>query len=166
MLSTIINSVIQSKYYGSVSYGSGKEIAEEDAITWEAYGTIVSGTTKTLKEKKSTGSIAEGYGDPADPTKLICGLGEILSSAFVNFNKFYDSETTTDLRAGSGFAVQKMLTNLYTVINAVANATPTNMEEAVAKALASKIITNLMKALHEGGASFLTIDVKLNLIWN
>ena len=164
LLSTIINSVIQSKYYGSVSYGSGKEIAEEDAITWEAYGTIVSGTTKTLKEKKSTGSIAEGDGDPADPTKLICGLGEILSSAFVNFNKFYDSETTTDLRAGSGFAVQNMLGDLYTVVDAVANATPTNMEEAVAKALASKIITNLKKALHEGGASFLTIDeIKSNM---
>ena len=163
LLSTIINSVIQSKYYGSVSYGSGKEIAEEDAITWEAYGTIVSGTTKTLKEKKSTGSIAEGDGDPADPTKLICGLGEILSSAFVNFNKFYDSETTTDLRAGSGFAVQKMLTDLYTVINAVANATPTNMEEAVAKALGGQIIANLDKVL-DNGASFRHISqIKTNM---
>ena len=163
LLSTIINSVVQSKFYGVVSYGSGKTIEEANAITWEAYGTIVSGTTKTLKEKKSTGKIAEGDGDPADPTKLICGLGEILSSAFVNFNKFYDSETTTDLRAGSGFAVQNMLGDLYTVINAVANATPTNMEEAVAKALACQIIFNLDKVL-DNGASFRHISqIKTNM---
>ena len=165
LLSTIINSVVQSKYSGNVSYGSDvKNITEDAPITWEAYGTIGSGATKTLKEKKSTGSIADGDGDPADPTKLICGLGEILSSAFVNFNKFYDTETTTDLRAGSGFAVLNMLGDLYTVVSAVADATPTNIEEAVAQLLGNQIITNLRLALREGGASFQTINqIKSNL---
>ena len=159
ILLAIINTVVQSSFTGNIPFGSSV-ISITNAITWEMYGTAKDAEDhKILKEKKSTGSISGGDDDPFDPTHLICGLGEILSSAFVNFNKFYDTETTTDLRAGSGTAVQKMLVDLYTVVNAVANATPTNQEEAVAQAVGKKIRTNLEKALASGGGKFLNISV-------
>ena len=159
ILLAIINTVVQSSFTGNISFGSSV-ISVTDAITWEMYGTAKDAEDhKILKEKKSTGSISGGDDDPFDHNHLICGLGEILSSAFVNFNKFYDTETTTDLRAGSGTAVQKMLVDLYTVVNAVANATPTNQEEAVAQAVGKKIRTNLEKALASGGGKFQDISV-------
>lgn len=159
ILLAIINSVVKSSISGNISYG-GSQISITDAITWEMYGTAKDAqNNKILKEKKSTGSIVDGDDDPFDHDQLICGLGEILSSAFVNFNKFYDTATTTDLRAGSGTAVQKMLVDLYTVVNAVANATPTNQEEAVAQAVGKNIRTNLEKALASGGGKFRDISV-------
>ena len=159
ILLAIINTVVKSSFSGNITYGSST-ISITDAITWEMYGTAKDAEDhKILKEKKSTGSINDGDDDPFDNTKLICGLGEILSSAFVNFNKFYDTTNTTDLRAGSGTAVQKMLVDLYTVVDAVANATPTNNEEAVAQAVGKKIRTNLEKALASGGGKFLNISV-------
>lgn len=160
ILLEIINTVVKSSFSGNITYGNST-ISITDAITWEMYGTTedAENHNKILKEKKSTGSINDGDDDPFDHNHLICGLGEILSSAFVNFNKFYDTETTTDLRAGSGTAVQKMLVDLYTVVNAVANATPSNQEEAVAQAVGKKIRTNLEKALASGGGKFLDISV-------
>lgn len=156
ILLAIINTVVQSSFSGTIQ-DSG--ITIDDAITWEMYGTAKDAqNNKILKEKKSTGSISDGDDDPFNHNHLICGLGEILSSAFVNFNKFYDTATTTDLRAGSGTAVQKMLVDLYTVVNAVAKAIPTNDEEAVAQAVGKKIRTNLEKALASGGGKFLNIS--------
>ena len=91
ILLEIINTVVKSSFSGNITYGNST-ISITDAITWEMYGTTedAENHNKILKEKKSTGSINDGDDDPFDHNHLICGLGEILSSAFVNFNGNYN----------------------------------------------------------------------------
>ena len=75
------------------------------------------------------------------------GLGEILADAFISFNTIYASE----LRAGAGPAVARMLGDLSEVINSVAGATPTSKSEAITKALAATI-KSWLTTLIDGGA--------------
>lgn len=60
-------------------------------------------------------------------------LGQIMADAFISLNTIWPNE----LRAGSGPAVAKMLGDLYEVINSVASATPTSVEEAKTKEVAT-----------------------------
>ena len=108
VLNTIIDTKLTDK---EVTFGSTRKIVN---ISWADYGRKITGTTYEL-EKKTTST----HTDPSDNTKPLCGLGEILSNAFYTLNYFKNSSTSVDLRAGSGPAVEGLLSDLYKVINAV-----------------------------------------------
>jgi hypothetical protein len=134
LIQTVLNKIMASSYTGTATYGT----TESRAVTglkWSDYAKVVTnGTTKELQKMTTnpggTGTISE--------------LGEILANAFVTFNTI----NTNELRAGSGTAVERMLVDLYTVIDKVASATPTNLEEAVAKEVGSVIRTNMRNFLN------------------
>lgn len=158
LLAKILNTIVQTKYSGTSTYTPSSGIAQTREVTdlaWAAYGTEETDGVTKLKIKTTSADK-----DPSDDTNAaaLCALGETLSKEFVVFNKIYDNE----MRAGSGPAVKDMLSSLYSVINSVAEATPTNIEEAVAKNLAIQIRTNMYKALNSSGTGFLGINTIMN----
>lgn len=159
VLNTIIDTKLTDK---EVTFGSTRKIVN---ISWADYGRKITGTTYEL-EKKTTST----HRDPSDNTKPLCGLGEILSNAFYTLNYFKNSSTSVDLRAGSGPAVEGLLSDLYKVINAVvgddtSNPTiATNLEEKIAQEVAKAVRTNITKALNNNGTAWQGIDaIKSNL---
>jgi hypothetical protein len=134
LIEAVLNKIMASSYTGKASFGTSESRDVTD-LKWSDYAEVItSGTTKTLQKKATnpggTGTISE--------------LGEILANAFVTFNTI----NTGELRAGSGLAVERMLVDLYTVIDKVASATPTNLEEVIAKAVGEKIRTNMQLFLN------------------
>ena len=135
LIKTVLNTIMASSYTGTATYGDDSRDVEN--LKWSDYAEVVTeGTTKKLQKK------ATNPGTGASGT--ITELGEILANAFVTFNTI----NTNELRAGSGTAVERMLVDLYTVIDKVASATPTNLEEAVAKAVGGAIRNNMQLFLN------------------
>ena len=135
LIAAVLNKIMASSYSGPVTYGASESRTVTD-LKWSDYAEeVTEAGTKKLKTKTtnpgSSGQISE--------------LGEILGNAFVTFNTINDGE----LRAGSGTAVERMLLDLYTVIDKVAGATPTNIEEAVAKAVGQAIRKNMQDFLNK-----------------
>lgn len=151
LLSTILNTIVQSTLSDNVTFeGTTKAISN---LTWAEYGTTTTEGVKVLTIKTT-----KNDKDPSNNTEPLCALGETLSKEFYVLNKIYPNE----MRAGSAPAIKDMLSTLYSVIHSVATAIPTNMEEAVAKALAIQIETNMAKALQSSGTGFLGISTMLN----
>ena len=162
LMAAILNAIVQTTYSGTSSYKNSLDVTETKTmtdLTWREYGTKKTGDTYELVYKSTTDA---DYSDPSNSSKRMCALGETLSKEFVVFNTIYESDG--EMRAGSGPAVADMLSSLYSVINSVAEATPTCLEEAVAQNLAIQIRTNINKALSASGTGFLSIDaIKTNL---
>ena len=134
LIAAVLNKIMASSYSGTATYGAS-ESREVSDLKWSDYAEeVTEAGTKKMKTKTtnpgSSGQISE--------------LGEILGNAFVTFNTINDGE----LRAGSGTAVERMLVDLYIVIDKVAGGTPTNIEEAVAKAVGQAIRTNMQDFLN------------------
>ena len=153
LIAAILNKIVQTKFSGTSTWTTQTRTVTD--LKWAAYGTEGTGEGTILKIKTTSQDK-----DPSDPsnTASLCALGETLSKEFYVLNKFYENE----MRAGSGPAVQKMLSSLYSVINSVAEANPTNIEEAVARDLATEIRTNMFKALNSSGEGFLGISTIMN----
>ena len=102
-------------------------------LKWSDYITV-SGTG-------STATMALRAKDPSNTEVDMCPLGEILGNAFVQMNTIYAAEQ----RAGSGKAIDMMIGDLALIIQKVSGATPTSMEEAVAKAIGQGVQTAIGK---------------------
>jgi len=124
-LTTIINSGVTSE---EVTFGKDTKTV---TINWKDYATV-SGEAGSYKLSKPTK-------DPSDNTKDLSLLSDRLASTFVSLNTI----NTSELRAGYGLAISDMMFDLMGSINQVVNATPLNMEEAVAQAVATAIKTNV-----------------------
>ena len=130
LIAAVLNKIMASSYSGTATYGASESRTVTD-LKWSDYVEI---GTDGLKTK----------GTNPGSTGIMSELGVILGNAFVTFNTINSGE----LRAGSGTAVERMLVDLYTVIDKVAGATPTNIEEAVAKEVGSKIRDNMQLFLN------------------
>lgn len=130
LIAAVLNKIMASSYSGTATYGASESRTVTD-LKWSDYVEI---GTAGLKTK----------GTNPGSTGIMSELGVILGNAFVTFNTINSGE----LRAGSGTAVERMLVDLYTVIDKVADATPTNLEEAVAKEVGSKIRDNMQLFLN------------------
>ena len=130
LIAAVLNKIMASSYSGTATYGASESRTVTD-LKWSDYVEI---GTDGLKTK----------GTNPGSTGIMSELGVILGNAFVTFNTINSGE----LRAGSGTAVERMLVDLYTVIDKVAGATPTNIEEAVAKGVGSKIRDNMQLFLN------------------
>lgn len=137
LMVTILNTIVQTQI-------------SKDGVTikWSDYASVTS--TGILQEKSSSANDK----DPSNPAVAICGLGETLSNLFVTLNTVYQDE----FRAGSGSAVQQMLSDLYPHINIAASASASSQEEQTAKEVAEAIQANMLKVLTTDGKAFLPIS--------
>ena len=136
LLVTILNTIMQSE-------------VTKDGVTvkWSDYATV--NGAGSLQAKSSSANDK----DPSNPSVAICSLGETLSNLFVTVNTIYQDE----FRAGSGAAVQLLLSDLYPHINIAASSSVSSQEEKVAKELAEAIQSNMLKVLTTNGKAFLPI---------
>ncbi len=87
------------------------------------------------------------YADKKALGQDVSPLGEILASAFSSYTTIESGE----LRAGSGNALAKTNGDLWAVIHNVVTSTPTSLEEAIAKTVASEVASRLSKFFTEEG---------------
>lgn len=127
ILTYIINSEIKDQ---EVSFSSTTKTV---TINWKDYVTVTGDANNY--------TLGTPTKDPSDNTKDLSLLSERLSYTFKQLNTIHANE----LRAGYGKAVSDMMTDLMGNINQVVNATPLNIEEAVAQAVASEIKTRVEK---------------------
>ena len=121
VLTYIINSGISNQ---TVTFGGESKSV---TLNWKDYVTVTKeGTTFKLSKPEK---------DPSDNTKTLSLLSEKLASSFVTLNTIHSGE----LRAGYGAAIAYMASDLITNVSQVVEATPLNMEEAVAMAVAGEI---------------------------
>ena len=128
ILTYIIGSEVPAKEYtfNSVAKNVG-------AIAWKDYVTV-SGAEGSY----TLGTPAK---DPSDANENLSLLSERLSYTFKQLNTIH----TGELRAGYGLAVSNMITDLMGNINQVVSATPLNIQEVVAQAVATEIKTRVDK---------------------
>ena len=136
LIAAAINIIMASSYTGPADHGS--EHIDVTDLRWSDYAQLV-----TSAGENPVTTLEEKIVNPQQ-TGGMSALGEILANAFVTFNTI----SANELRAGSGPAVEKMLVDLYTVINKVASATPTDLPEAVAKRVGQSVRTNMEKFLN------------------
>lgn len=149
-LTTIVNSQVAYNvtYNGQTKSGTMK---------WSDYVEVSgSGTTATLITKTT---------DPSDGTgeTAMSPLGEILCDAFKTMNTI----NTNEVRAGAGGAIAAMIGDLFNVISRVADATPTSIEEAIAKQVGEAVRTSINKCFKNNGTAWQTAStVKSAVSWS
>ena len=84
---------------------------------------------------------SDGKKSPVDNTIDLTSLEEKLGKVY----KEMTTIQTAELRNGSGTALKSTVKNLWSIVNSVRCATPTNLSEAVAKHLAQKIHEEILK---------------------
>lgn len=82
-----------------------------------------------------------GTNSPVEPAHTLYPLEEKLGRAYKQMTTIYTNDG--ELRAGSGEATLRIITDLWTVVNSVRCAAPTSPAEAVAKFFAEEIDTHL-----------------------
>lgn len=134
-LTNIVNSNIANT---DVTYGGE---THKISLAWSDYVDISgeSGSYTITARTNEPIVIKNALGATSDISMR--ALGDKLAIAYATWNTIRSGE----LRAGSGTAVSKVIEDLMTVVNSVANAEPVFWEEAAAKTLAKQIKTNVEK---------------------
>ena len=132
LIAQIMTYIVGSKVDAG-TYRFGAETKELGIIAWKDYVTV-SGAEGSY----TLGTPAK---DPSDANENLSLLSERLSYTFKQLNTIH----TGELRAGYGLAVSNMITDLMGNINQVVSATPLNIQEVVAQAVATEIKTRVDK---------------------
>ena len=133
-----INDILGSKVaaYDDPTFGT------LPAATWAQYGHRYEADHFPSESRygKSTDDIEAGLVLDHE----LAGLEEVLGKCYYLFTYILPESSPTrphgEYRAGSSFAIKRMVTDAYKVISAANSATPTNVNEAVAKRVAKAII--------------------------
>lgn len=145
VLTYIINSGISNE---DVSFGA---TTKNITLNWKDYVTVTGDAGNY-----TLGTPAK---DPSDNTKGLSLLSERLNFTFMRLNTIHSGE----LRAGCGLAIADMVTDVMANIEQVIAATPLNMEEAVAQAVANDIKERVVKFFKISNGKYVwksTSDVK------
>lgn len=121
----------------------------KETLHWSDYGAALKGSKKS----------------PINPEKDLMGLEENLANAFNTLTTLNTVGGIEEFRAGSANALLFQLKDLYAVINGVSNATPTSIEEAVAKDMADvvlSVISDYYKSDSESWQPLSTIKAKIS----
>lgn len=130
LIAKALTTLVQTSVEYDVTYNSTNKTG---TLKWSDYVTVSGTGTAATMALKTT--------DPSNSEVGMCPLGEILGNAFVQMNTIYADEQ----RAGSGKAIDMMIGDLALIIQKVSGATPTSMEEAVAKAVGQGVQTAIGK---------------------
>jgi len=146
LIAAVLTGIINTSYTTPTTAVtvSGRTLAANTTVKWSDYVTIARGTGEsasvitdiTVKDNDAVTAVGE-------TTQEMSNLGEILGQSFATFNTIYNQGTHSELRAGSGPAIKRMVNDLYTVIKTVADATPVNLEETIAKRVAQQIVQKI-----------------------
>ena len=129
LMASALTKIVQTQVNYDVTYPSPGGTNKTGTLKWSDYVTVSgTGTTATMALKAT---------DPSNSAVGMCPLGEILGNAFVQMNTIYQDEQ----RAGSGKATAMMIGDLALIIAKVSGATPTSMEEAIAKEVGQAVAT-------------------------
>lgn len=126
LIGALLTKLVDTRADYSVSYGGLSYSI--DNFGWKDYVTM-DGTTLKRKATLTWGGASHA----------LTPLGEIMADAFIELNTFYTGET----RAGSGPAVATMLGDLYNVLQKCAGTTPTSGGEALTRAVAGSLQTQI-----------------------
>ena len=144
LIATALTKIVQSKITDQASVNMSGRVWAGGTVKWSdyvntAYSTSdnVTITSIGVKEKNPITCTGETSARNMD------GLSEILAQTYKTFNTIYDVDNHSELRAGSGPDVLRMVRDLYNIIKSVADATATNTEDMVAILLANKIVSNI-----------------------
>ena len=147
LIAAVLTNIIRTSYTLPTDLTvDGRTVSSGKTYKWSDYVTISRDTEKPtiinkIEKKGNDPVIANG-----ESANSMSNLGEILAEAYVSFNTIYNQGGHSELRAGSGPAVKRMINDLYQVLFKVKSATPTNLEETVAMRLADVICANIGKA--------------------
>lgn len=147
LIAAVLTNIIRTSYTLPTDLNvDGRIVSSGKTYKWSDYVTITRDPEKPtiinkIEKKGNDPVIANG-----ESANSMSGLGEILAEAYVSFNTIYNQGGHSELRAGSGPAVKRMINDLYQVLFKVKSATPTNLEETVAMRLADVICANIGKA--------------------
>ena len=128
LMAKALTKIVQAQVDYDVTYGTDHKAG---TLKWSDYVTV-SGTG-------STATMALKTTDPSNAEVGMCPLGEILGNTFIQMNTIYADEQ----RAGSGKATAMMIGDLAKIIEKVSSATPTSIEEAVAKEVGAAVGTTI-----------------------
>jgi len=145
LIAAVLTRIIRSSYTNTDAVTvDGKTLPANSTIKWSDYVTI---NRNDPTKPAEISSIVAKTQDPviaqSQSAVSMSNLGEILSQAYVTFNTIYSDGTQSELRAGSGPDIRRMMSDLYTVISTVKNAVPVNLEETIAKRLGVNICNNI-----------------------
>lgn len=122
----------------------------KETLHWSDYGAAAKGTKKS----------------PINPQKDLIGLEENLANAFNALTTLNVVSGITEFRAGSASALLFQLKDLYAIINGISNATPTSIEEAVAKDMADVILSVMNNYYKSDGETWQPLNTIKNGITN
>ena len=145
LIAAVLTKIIRSYYTNTDAVTvDGKTLPANSTIKWSDY-VIINRNDPTKPAEIS--SIVAKTQDPViaqgQTSISMSNLGEILSQTYVTFNTIYNNGTQSELRAGSGPDIRRMMSDLYTVIATVRDAVPVNLEETIAKRLGQAICENI-----------------------
>lgn len=163
LISAVLTKIIRSSYTTLTDVTvDGRILPANRTIKWSDYVNIV--RNDPTNKPTEISSITKKTEDPVvasgESAGAMSNLGEILSQTYVTFNTVYNQGTHSELRAGSGPDIKRMISDLYTVISTVKNAEPVNLEETIAKRLANTICTNIETCFGTDGEWKVNSDLK------
>jgi len=143
LIATALTKIVQTSITVSPQTMDGRTYSGGD-LKWADYVNTAYSTSDnttitsiTVKEKNPIKCTGE------EEARDMSGLSEILANAYKTFNTIYDVGGHSELRAGSGPDIHRMLKDLYNIVKSVRDATATNTEDLVAMLLASQICNNI-----------------------
>lgn len=144
LIAAVLNYIMNSSIDADVTHESTTVHA---TLSWAHYVTI-----------SDAGVIQRATKSPLDGS-LMCSIGEILGEELSTLATINPGE----VRAGSGPAVARTLGDLLVIMNKIHAQAPTDIHEAVAKAVAEEIARRINVAL-EGTAPSLNWKTKANIM--
>lgn len=130
--STLMQHIAECVTNGTLPAGGRLEFESGEGNTYTYY----------YKIEKEWSEYGETYDDENERSTM-APLEEILGDAFSKLVKSGADNSGEEVRAGSGDAVLRTITDLWYVVDKVATATPTNYAEKLAKLVAERIETRL-----------------------
>lgn len=145
LISAVLTKIINTSFTATSEVTvNGRKINANTTVRWSDYVTISKGTGESASVINAiTPKTNDAVTAVGETTQEMSNLGEILAQTYATFNTIYNQGTHSELRAGSGPAIKRMMNDLYTVVKTVADATPVNLEETIAKRLAQEITQNI-----------------------
>ena len=152
LISAVLNKIIRSSYTLPADLTmDGRTIPSGRTVKWQDYVTITRDGTDETKITSIVAKTTEPVYPSGESAPDMKALGEILANTYVTFNTIYVRNSERELRAGSGPAIKRMMNDLYTTLAAVRDASPTNVEETMAKRLA-EVVCNSITACFDTSA--------------
>ena len=146
LIAAVLTKIVRTSYtLPADATVDGRTAKANTTYRWSDYVTIV--RNDPTNKPSVIDDITRNTNDPVIPQGGTAGpmsmLGEILADTYVTFNKIYNQGGHSELRAGAGPDISRMMSDLYTVLAHVKDAEPTSLEETIAKRLAGEICGNI-----------------------